>query len=423
MTIRVFHPSVAPFVQQAALAFHEAGMLERFITTVAHDPDSRTQRALFRAASACGLSLESRWRRRDLGMIPHSVVSTFPAGELLRLATGAFDRDGRFTDKVWEWAELRFDRLVARGLRPGLGGLYGFEYSSLAAFNRARKLGIPTVYELPAPEPRFVQSVLDQELEAVPELRTAYHRYTAEREERRIARRRAEWHAADIRVCASTFSRDSYASAGLDVSGMIVVPYGAPPAVSEAEAASGGTPDNSPPVFLWAGTFGMRKGAHHLIEAWRSGHFGRHARLRIFGRIELPDRLMLPLPEGIEIGGSIPRPELMGHYHRADLLVFPTLCDGFGLVATEAWSTGLPVLTTSRAGVADMLRPGVNGLLMRHGDPGTLAETLTWCLENRPALRAMRQGARATAAAWQWSDYRLALRQHVLQALASPATR
>jgi glycosyltransferase involved in cell wall biosynthesis len=113
----------------------------------------------------------------------------------------------------------------------------------------------------------------------------------------------------------------------------------------------------------------------------------------------------------------------MGHYHRADLLVFPTLCDGFGLVATEAWSTGLPVLTTSRAGVADMLRPGVNGLLMRHGDPGTLAETLTWCLENRPALRAMRSGARASAAAWQWSDYRLALRQHVLQALAACASR
>jgi glycosyltransferase involved in cell wall biosynthesis len=416
MSVRVFHPSVAPFVHQAALAFQEANLLDRLVTTLVHRPESGRQKALFRAARTAGYPLESRWRRRALPDIPSNRIQTHPLGEILRLSSGLFDRDGRLTDAVWEWAELRFDRLVARGLPSGQGitTLYGFEYSSLAAFLRARELGIRTVYELPAPEPRFVQNILDRELEGLPELRTKYHLYTAEREERRIARRRAEWAAAGTRVCASRFSRDSYAAAGLDVSQMHVIPYGTPEPVSLDVAARGGNRPDQPPVFLWAGTFGMRKGAHYLLAAWRKHSLGRHARLRVFGRVELPHNLLHPKPDGIEWMGSIPRDQLMIEYQKADLLLFPTLCDGFGLVATEAWSSGLPVLTTNRAGAADLLKDRVNGLLIPHGDEDAIAGALDWALVHRKELTLQREAARETALRWQWADYRRALRAAIL---------
>jgi glycosyltransferase involved in cell wall biosynthesis len=159
-------------------------------------------------------------------------------------------------------------------------------------------------------------------------------------------------------------------------------------------------------VFLWAGTFGIRKGAHYLLDAWRKANMGRHARLKIFGTIALPDRLLQPLPEGIEIGGAISRADLMAHYRSSDALVFPTLCDGWGMVVTEAWSCGLPVITTDCAGAADLLRDGENGLLIKAGDTQALCDALTWCLSNRERLKAMREASLATAAAWQWSDYR-----------------
>lgn len=406
MSVRIFHPMVAPFVQQAARALHEAGQLDRFVTSIRHAPRGVGQSLLTALGNAAGLDLGRQLARRAVTDVPLELVDSYPWGEVLRLLVSRIDRDGRLLDYTWERAEHAFDRRVARGLHSGLTGIYAFEYSSLATINRARTLGLRVAYDVPAPEPRFVQSILDREMGNFPELVTPWHRWTAEREEERIARRRAEFQRAHLVIAASEFTRRSYATAGLDADKVHIVPYGAPPPCSRDEALRTDAVAGSPLTLIWAGTFSVRKGAHYLLEAWRAGNFGRHARLLVFGNVELPARILQPLPDGIELRGSIPRAELMEHYRRSDALMFPTLCDGFGMVATEAWSRGLPVITTDRAGAADLLRPQRNGLLVSAGNELAIRECLDWCLSHRAELRAMREPALATAAGWQWADYR-----------------
>lgn len=408
MSVLIFHPMVAPHVQQAARSLNEAGQLARFITSVRDDPGSPRQRVIMAAGRLLRLDLAREFRRRSIHDLPLDRIESLPWGELLRLAVGRLRIDDRLTDFVWEHVEAGFDEAVARQLHRGLTGVYGFEYSSLATFRRAQLLGLRIGYEVPAPEPRFVQEILDVETAKYPELRTAYHDYTAAREEPRIARRRAEWHSASVIIAASRFTRDSYTRAGLSVDRVRVIPLGAPPPVPAAQAVAGGSSPDSPLQLLWAGTFSVRKGAQYLLDAWRQGDFGRHARLRIFGTNSFPAHMLHPLPAGIEFCGSVPREELMVHYAKSDALIFPTLCDGFGMVATEAWSRGLPVITTDAAGAADLLRQDENGRLVRARDAGAIAGALDWCLTHRAALRAMRTGAVATAARWQWSDYRRA---------------
>jgi glycosyltransferase involved in cell wall biosynthesis len=295
--------------------------------------------------------------------------------------------------------------MVARKLHPQPGGVYGYENSSLATFRRARDLGLRVVYDIPAPELRYSQALIDAELEKFPELRTPYDRYTARRKEPRIARRRAEWDLADLILVNSHFTRSTYARAGLDCSKALVATLGAPPPVSRDQALAG-PPLERPLSLIMAGNFTVQKGAHYVLDAWRSAGLGRNAQLRVFGRVLMPDRILQPMPAGVEFLGSVPQSELFEHFGRADALIFPSLCDGFGMVATEAWSRGLPVITTDRAGVADLLKPGLNGLLIRPADSASIAEAVTWCLTHRSELRAMREAALATAAAWQWSDYR-----------------
>ncbi len=72
----------------------------------------------------------------------------------------------------------------------------------------------------------------------------------------------------------------------------------------------------------------------------------------------------------------------------SDLLVFPTFYhyETFGLVLLEALWAGLPVVTTRRAAIPEIIQDGVNGLLVNEQDPADLAEKILR-LVNDPALR------------------------------------
>jgi glycosyltransferase involved in cell wall biosynthesis len=59
----------------------------------------------------------------------------------------------------------------------------------------------------------------------------------------------------------------------------------------------------------------------------------------------------------------------------ADVFVFPTLGDIWGLVINEAMSAGLPIITTSAAGAsADLIKD--NGFIVPPGDTETLSDRL-----------------------------------------------
>jgi len=160
-----------------------------------------------------------------------------------------------------------------------------------------------------------------------------------------------------------------------------------------------------PLAVLWAGTFSLRKGAHHLLEAWRLLRAGGKARLHVYGQPQLPPRQGAAALDDVIFHGSVAHPVLFAAYRSADVLVFPTLSDGFGMVVTEAMAHGLPVITTDKAGAADLVSPD-NGLIVPAADPRALADALQWCLDNREGLRAMRFHALDTARRRQWPDYR-----------------
>jgi glycosyltransferase involved in cell wall biosynthesis len=425
LAVVLSHPSVAPFVQQAARAFSERGLLRRFITTVRDRPDSAWQGLACRTARWLGFDLARQLRRRAVTEVPTELVLSHPWREMARLATGKVDRSGVWTDRVWEWAETGFDRWAARHALGGGNVVYGYEHAIRACFEAGKDRGYQCVYDVQAPEHDFTQQILDRELKQFPELRGAYqeHIHKPEIHQRRVARRRREWQLADLVIAASTFTRESFAGyedpqnprRGLEK--VRVIPYGAPPV--DPAGQSGGSRGQGPVRFLWAGTLSIRKGAHYLLQAWRRLSLRESAAtLDVYGAANLPPALVSQLPASIRLRGGIPREELYDAYRQADALVFPTLCDGFGMVVTEAFSRGLPVLTTRHAGAADLVLPERNGLLVPAASSERLAAALEWCLANRARLSAMRGEAVAAAAAWQWSDYRAALTAAVLERVA-----
>jgi glycosyltransferase involved in cell wall biosynthesis len=415
MKIALAHPGVGPFVQQTARALLEAGLLASYWTTFADKPEASWRRTLVRVATAFGIDMNREFERRAVKEVPAGFLRTLPHWELARSLLARIGADPRLVDAIWEQETLRFDRGVARRGLDNVDGIYAYELSALASFREAQRRELPRVYEVPSPAHEFVQNLIQREIEQFPELDDGKREYFLARQSRRTERQRQEWTLADVVIANSKFTRDSYAAAGLDVSKVRIVPLGAPP--TDEASIECGDRKSEPLRVLWVGTFSIRKGAHYLLSAWRRFAPSKSAILNVFGANGLPPNLISKLPASIHLVPTIPRAALVEHYHAADVLMFPTLCDGFGMVVTEAFAHGLPVITTSRAGAADLVRHGENGLIIPAGDASAIEEALEWCLSHREELRAMRQAALDTAKGIQWSDFRQALAQHIIDGL------
>lgn len=94
--------------------------------------------------------------------------------------------------------------------------------------------------------------------------------------------------------------------------------------------------------------------------------------------------------------GKLDREEMEKRYRDIDVLVIASAQETMSLVATEAMMYGKTCIICDVAGMAEYVRHGENGLICRTGDADSLAEQLTYCIENRDMLDMFGKEARKT---------------------------
>ncbi len=165
-------------------------------------------------------------------------------------------------------------------------------------------------------------------------------------------------------------------------------------------------PDSANTRLLFAGMLTARKGLLPFVECvagWARANPRRRLELWWLGDGELRDALAAAdLPDNVSqrFVGHVPYAELPQHYAQADMLMFPTLLDEWGLVVNEAMAAGLPVLGSiySQA-VEELVQDGVNGWLLDPLQPASMRAALDRAMDTpSEALTAMRGAARARIA-------------------------
>jgi len=172
-----------------------------------------------------------------------------------------------------------------------------------------------------------------------------------------------------------------------------------------------------PLTFLFCGYACVRKGVHHLLDAWK--RMPEPHRLRLVGRIEpaIADRYHdLLASDRIEVVGFVR--DVHPHFAAADVFVMPSLEEGDPLVTYEAALHGLPIVASSMGAGRMGDSPGAMEIV----DPADV-ETLTTILSDLATMKTRREELGQTvwhlARGFGWPEVG-ARRAIALQALFSP---
>jgi glycosyltransferase involved in cell wall biosynthesis len=132
-----------------------------------------------------------------------------------------------------------------------------------------------------------------------------------------------------------------------------------PVAVDEFDAAG----EKEDGHFLWMQRLVSYKRPELVAEAFR----GLPYRLTMIGVGPLEQRLRASLPPNVELRGWISREELRALFGRASGFVHVAEED-FGIAMVEALAAGMPVVALGAGGARDIVRPGVDGVLIERAD-------------------------------------------------------
>ena len=165
-----------------------------------------------------------------------------------------------------------------------------------------------------------------------------------------------------------------------------------------------------PPYMLWIGTQEQRKNVHAVLEAFARvapdhpdltlvlhgphGWLGSEvadglARRRIVDRTVVSE-------------GSLRRRLLAALYTHAEVFVFPSLYEGFGLPVLEAMSCGTPVVTSNQSALPECV--GDTGILVDPLDHDAVAAAVARILDDETLATELSNAARLRASTFTWAE-------------------
>ncbi|NDP22502.1 MAG: glycosyltransferase family 4 protein [Paludibacter sp.] len=410
MKIIFSHPTGNANVRAAAKGLAAIGLLKRFYTTLAAFPTD----FLYKLG---GIRFFIEIRRRSYDPILKPFIRMYPFVEMCRIVASKAGwrkliahEKGRFCiDEVYKSLDKKIASELAHYSKKEVTGVYSYEDGAEFSFTEAKKNGVTCFYDLPIGYWRTARKLLKQEMELRPEWAATLTGFNDS--EAKLARKDNELILADHIFVASSFTASTLKDYPGKLAPVHIIPYGFPEITKNRVYDS---LNNKALKVLFVGGLSQRKGIANLFEA--ADVLNDRILLTVVGQKAVEDCTILNeyLSKHNWIPG-LPHQEILQLMREYDVLVFPSLFEGFGLVVTEAMSQGTPVITTNRTCGADIIQHNENGWIVEPGSTEGLVKQLEAILLDTDCIKIVGEAAMETARKRPWDQYGKEMAAAILQ--------
>ena len=308
------------------------------------------------------------------------------------------------------------DRAAARELaRGGYDLFHGWSGESVRTLREARRLGVPSVIEIPTWHRNKGKAKPARQTKSERE-RTEARGWQGMKNRLLVTRQQVleEYDLADLILVLSEKAEETFLAAGIAGEKLFRHQRGVD--------ISRFTPAEKPPekfVAVFVGALIKRKGVHHLLEVWRRLAL-KDAELVLVGTVhdEVQPYLAEFAGENVKLPGFVGRVE--DCYRAATVHILPSECEGSAKCTYEAAACGLPQITTRESG--DVVRDGVSGLIIPPNDPDALAAAIERLYRDRDlCARLGAAGRERVVENFTWEHFRARLLEAYRVAMARGA--
>jgi len=259
--------------------------------------------------------------------------------------------------------------------------LFCYSYAALELFRFAKKQGWYTILGQIDPG-LWEEKIVIQEVAKCPEYsgnwQPAPHKYWQDWQE--------ECKLADRIVVNSNWSQQLIKKSGVEPNKLQIIPLVYTPP-EEAKNFTRTYPESfnheRPLRVLFLGQVILRKGIASVLESIKSLE-GYPIEFWIVGSQQIQIPPYFQSHPQIRWLGRINRSETSHYYQSADVFLFPTLSDGFGLTQLEAQAWQLPIIASRNCG--NVVTHGVNGWLLPKVNSDEILNAIIYCINNPQSL-------------------------------------
>ncbi len=348
---------------------------------------------------------ETFWTRRFLHGLGSSRVHPNWRFELKELLYARlYGRSGKVNRAVME-RDRKFDRYMARRLKSQDADIFwGFQGSCLESLKSAKARGMKTVVELATAHYPASEEILLEEKQLHPEWADSIvYAGFPEWYQERLA---AEPVEADHVFAASQFTIKTLRRAGIPEEKLVLLPLGFDVLKIPYDEKAFEPYKDRPLRLLFAGRISQMKGVKYLLEAVKALNT-KQVELHFVGFIQGSGQALKPYSKYFTLHPHISQQALFNRYKDFDVLVLPSIYEGFGLVIVEAMAAGLPVITTDHTIGPELIENNTSGYLIPIRDIVAIKEAIGKLQSNTAdEMMAMRRAARSAAMNYTWDRYR-----------------